>query len=41
MPVLENLSCMTDLIGVKNDCVTQTSVVYWLDDNGISLAEAM
>lgn len=36
-----NLSCITDLIDVVNPCTAdQSAVIYWLDDNGISLAKA-
>ena len=40
MALLDNLSCITDLIDVVDPCITQTDVVYWFDDNGISLATA-
>lgn len=40
MPTYSNLSCITDLIGVKNTCETQTSIRYFLDALGISLKTA-
>ena len=40
MAIWNNLSCVTDLISIKNkDCdAVQADVLFFLDDNGLSLA---
>ena len=38
MAIWANLSCVTDLINVKNPCVRNTTSIFWFDDNGLSLA---
>lgn len=41
MALVNHLTCITDLIDAVDPCAAdQSSVVYWFDDNGISLATA-